>query len=127
VIQLHALNGKMAGKQWVVRHFPVHLGRDRTCDVSLDEPGVWDKHAQIARDDSAFLFRVHSPALATVNAEPVSERPLRNGDIIELGGAQLRFSLSPTRPRSVWFRETLTWLGLAALCVLQAWLIYLLT
>ena len=127
MVQLQALNGKLAGKQWFVRHFPVQLGRSQACDVPLDEAGVWDKHAQIARLDNVFSFRVHPPALATVNREPATEHSLRNGDTIELGGAQLRFSLSPTRPRSVWFRETMTWLGLAVLCLLQVWMIYLLT
>jgi predicted component of type VI protein secretion system len=128
MVQLQALNGKMAGQQWVARHFPVQLGRARTCDVALDEPGVWDKHAEITRTDETFAFSVHPPALATINRETVQpQRSLRNGDVIELGSARLRFSLSPTRHRNMLVREILTWVGLAVLCVLQAALMYSLT
>jgi predicted component of type VI protein secretion system len=127
MIQIQVLNGKMAGHRWVARRFPVQLGRGRTCDLSLDEPGVWDRHAEITRTDDAFAFSVHSPALATINAEPATDRPLRNGDIIELGGVQLRFSLSPTRHSGLALREAITWLSIALLCAAQAALIYLLT
>ena len=127
MIQLQSLNGKTAGHQWVSRRFPVQIGRARSSDISLDEPGVWDRHAEITEADKTFSVRVHSPALATINGEPLIERPLRNGDVLELGGVQLRFSLSPTRHRRMALREALTWIGLLLLCAGQAALVFFLT
>ena len=127
MIQLQALNGKTAGHQWVARRFPVQIGRSRNSDVPLDEPGVWDRHAEITEADKSFSIRVHAPALATINGEPLTERTLRNGDVLELGGVQLRFSLSPTRHRRMALREALTWIGLLLLCAGQAALVFFLT
>ena len=127
MIQLQTLNGKTAGRQWVARRFPVQIGRGRTCDVSLDEPGVWDRHAEINETGNSFVVRVHSPALATLNGESLNEQPLRNGDILEMGGVQLRFSLSPTRGRNMVLREAMTWIALALLCVVQAAVVYYLS
>jgi len=63
-------------------------------------------------------------ALVSVNGQPAQEAVLHNGDVIALGSVRIRFALSPTRHRSLRFRESLTWLGLAALCFGQATLIY---
>jgi hypothetical protein len=62
-----------------------------------------------------------------MNGEPVTQGRLRNGDTLELGGVQLRFSLSPTRHRHMVLREALTWSALALLCLVQAALVYFLS
>lgn len=126
MIQLQALSGKLAGTRWVARHFPVHLGRGAGCEVLVDDPGVFERHAVVLQSDSAFIFRVMPPAIASVNGEPVQEKALRAGDVIEIGSAQLRFGLSPTRHSSLLAREILTWVGLALLCLAQVALVYLL-
>jgi hypothetical protein len=66
-----------------------------------------------------------SEAFVAVNGQRL-EQPLvlRNGDVIELGAVKLRFGLSPTRQRSLRFREAVTWIALAALCLGQVALIY---
>ena len=125
MIQLTVLNGKQAGSQWVARRFPVRLGRATTCDVCLEGDGVWDRHAEITlRRPDGFMMTVQEEAIAMVNGQAVRETILRNGDQIDLGSARLRFALSPTRQRGLRWRETMTWLALAALCVGQGALIY---
>lgn len=125
MIQLTVLNGKQAGSQWVARRFPVRLGRAPACEVCLEGDGVWDQHAQIIlRRREGFILTVQEEAIAAVNGHPVRETLLRNGDEFDLGSAKLRFALSPTRQRGLRWRESLTWLALAALCVGQGALIY---
>jgi hypothetical protein len=127
VIQLTALHGKQAGTDWVARRFPVRLGRSAACEVCVEDDGVWDQHAEISlRRAEGFVVRVQGDALAAVNGHSVQEAVLRNGDVIELGAARIRFALSPTRQRSLRLREILTWLALAGLCVGEAALIYFL-
>ena len=127
MIQLQSLNGKTAGRQTVVRRFPVRIGRTSSCDVVIEEPGVWENHGTIEARGTEFVFTAQTPALASVNGEAVGERVLRSGDVLELGSAQLRFGLSPTRPRGMRVREALTWGGLILLCVIEAGLLYLLS
>ena len=125
MIQLNILCGKKAGARWVTRRFPVRIGRAPNAELCLDDDGVWDYHLEIGlRPREGFVLSVQSGARASINAQPVEQVFLRNGDLIELGAARLQFSLSPTRPRGLRWREILTWLALAALCLGQVALIY---
>jgi predicted component of type VI protein secretion system len=133
VIQLQSLSGRTAGQQYLARRFPVQIGRASDCHVQVEEAGVWDRHAAIVlQPDGTFVLRVNSPALASINSEPIQGESgsapgiLHNGDVIELGSAKIRFSLSPTRHRDFRLRELLAWLAFAALCLGQVAFIYLL-
>lgn len=125
MVQFTSLAGPTAGTSWVVRRLPACLGRSPQCQVQIATEGVWDQHARVSLTNrSHIVLTVLGQALAYVNGQPVQQTVLRNGDIVELGAAKLLFSLSPTRPRSLVWREVLTWLGLAAMVVGQAALIY---
>jgi pSer/pThr/pTyr-binding forkhead associated (FHA) protein len=124
VVQLDILSGKQAGTQWVARRFPFHLGRSPQAALVLEEPGVWDRHAEFAlRPDEGVVVSA-TDASIIVNGQPVRQAILRNGDLIEAGSVKLRFGLAPTRQRSLRFHEAMTWLALAALCLGQVVLIY---
>jgi hypothetical protein len=126
VVQLNILTGKKAGTEWVARRFPFTVGRSSQDALSLDDEGVWDLHLKfdLLRHKGAVL-EMASEAFVAVNGQRL-EQPLvlRNGDVIELGAVKLRFGLSPTRQRSLRFREAVTWIALAALCLGQVALIY---
>lgn len=125
MIQLKAFSGRKAGTYRIAPRFPVRIGRAPTSDLCLEEDGVWDCHLQIElRPPDGFFLSVQPGTSATINAQPVQGALLRNGDIIELGAAKLQFSLSPTCPRSLRWREVLTWVALAALCLGQVALVY---
>ena len=125
MIQLKVLSGKKAGTELVARHFPVYVGRSSTCELCLDEPGVWDKHFQIELNPTRDFFLVADPlTVVTIDRRAVQQATLRNGDIIEMGLAKILFGFSPTKQKSLALREWLTWIGLAALCVGQVLLIY---
>jgi hypothetical protein len=125
VVQFQILTGKQAGTTWVARRFPVQIGRSPKADLCLNEEGVWEQHLVIhLRPDSGFEAVVPEPALASVNGQPFRQAALRNGDVVALGALQVRFGMSPTRQRSLRFRELLTWFALAVLSLGQGVLIY---
>jgi hypothetical protein len=125
VVQLDILSGKQAGTQWVARRFPFQLGRSTQATLVLEEPGVWDRHAEFAlRPGEGLVISATMDAAIVVNGRPVRQAVLRSGDLIEAGSVKLRFGLGPTRQRSLRLREAMTWLGLAALCLGQVVLIY---
>jgi len=125
VLQFTILNGKQAGTQWRARRFPFRIGRSPDADLRLEEEGIWDSHLAIElRPPEGFVLSVQSTAFASIDSQPVQHAILRNGDIIELGAVKMQFGLAPTRPRSLYFREFLTWIVLALLCLAQIALIY---
>lgn len=125
MIQLKILSGKKAGSEIVACHFPFWVGRAAECHLSLDDPGVWEKHFQIQlNSEDAFLLVTDANTSAVIGGKPVREIPLRNGDLIEIGSAKILFALSPTKQKSLRLREALTWIGFAALFLVEVALIY---
>ncbi len=125
MVQLQILSGKQAGASWVARRFPVRIGRAPSSDLQSEEEGVWDQHLRLEfRPAEGFVLSTQPQALATLNHEPVQTAILRNGDLIEIGSLKLRFWLGETRQRGFRLRETLTWIGIAAVCLGQVALVY---
>lgn len=125
MIQIKVVSGKMAGAQLVARHFPFYVGRSSACELCLDEPGVWDKHFQINLNSTREFFLTTEPQTSvTIDGKALQQAVLRNGDVIEMGQAKILFGFSPTKQKSLMAREWLTWIGLAALCAAQIFLIY---
>ena len=125
MIQLQVLAGDCAGSDRIVRRFPCRLGREKDADLKLAAPGVWERHAELSLDPEAgFLLQARPEALALVNGAAAQSVQLRNGDVIELGGAKLRFWLSRVHQRTFRVREAVTWAGLVALGGAQLMLIY---
>jgi pSer/pThr/pTyr-binding forkhead associated (FHA) protein len=109
----------------VARHFPVRVGRIVESSLCLDEPGVWDRHFELALEfPGGVRLKSNSEAITWVNGERVGDALLRAGDLIEIGSVQMRFWLSPTRQRSLRVRETATWLMFGLLSLGQIGLIY---
>lgn len=124
MLQLNLLNRRAAGNEYVARRFPVFIGRAPDAHLRLELEGVWDRHARILlHPKREFVIEALADATLLVNGHPVTTAPLRNGDVIQLGAAQLRFSLSPTQSRQLKFREVLTWTMFVALCVGQILLV----
>ena len=125
MVQLDILSGKKAGTQWVARRFPFSLGRSPQAALVVEEPGVWDRHAEFSmRSGEGIVLSAATDASVIVNGQPVRQTTLRNGDLIEAGSVKLRFGLGPVRQGGLHVREAIIWLGLAALCLGQIGLIY---
>lgn len=124
MIELHIVSGKQAGRRWAVRRFPFRVGREATADGPLAEDGVWEGHFELRRKkDEGWSLYSRPDALTRVNGKAETECRLRNGDTIGVGAVELRFWLASVSQTSLRWREWATWCGLAALVLLQAWLI----
>jgi pSer/pThr/pTyr-binding forkhead associated (FHA) protein len=126
VVQLQVLSGNRSGAVFRPTHFPIRAGREPGLDLSLDDPGVWQRHFLIDWRSEGLVLQTETEALLSVNDSPVQRAILRNGDIITLGALKIRFSFSPVRQSSLAPREWLTWIALGALCLGQVALVYLL-
>lgn len=125
MVQLAVLHGRAAGREITARRFPLRLGREADAHLRLEDDGVWTHHAEIHLvQPDGFVLAAQPDAVTAVNGHPTTAAVLRNGDVIELGAARVRFAFAPTRPRSLRLREALTWVALGALCAGQIALIY---
>lgn len=125
MVQLHILSGKKAGSPWVARRFPFGIGRSSRSTLSLDDPGVWDDHAEISvRPEEGVVLKSSVEASTLLNGERIQQAILRNGDLIEIGSVKLRFNLSATQQSGLRVREVMTWVALAMICLGQVALIY---
>jgi pSer/pThr/pTyr-binding forkhead associated (FHA) protein len=127
VVQLDILSGKKAGASFVARRFPFQIGRAAGAGLVLEDSGVFDRHATLTvhRRESIALT-IEEGALASLNGDPIQTAALKNGDVIQLGAAKVRFTIAAARQRSQGWREVATWIGLGLICMAQVGIIYLL-
>lgn len=127
MIQLKVLSGTKAGASVVARRFPFRVGRSPKANLQLDDPGVWDEHLRIAFVRAeGYVLKTEKNALITLNGQSVDSGILRNGDVIGLGSAKVQFWLAETGQVALGAREVLTWVTIAAVCLGQVALVYLL-
>jgi hypothetical protein len=125
MVQLKVLSGRSAGAIVVARRFPLWVGRASGCDLQLEEPGVWDQHFSIRLNPGAgFELDTEPNALVSANGHPVQHAVLRNGDVLEVGGAKLQFWLAEAGQRGLQLREVLFWTIVSLVTLAQVLLIY---
>lgn len=125
MVQLKLLSGKQAGAIFVARRFPVRIGRGARSTLRVDDDGVWEQHLELDLSPAqGYVLRVRQDALATVNGQPIKTDRLRNGDAIEIGSLKMQFWLGDARQKGLRFRESLVWLGIAAVSVGQVAILY---
>ncbi len=75
---------------------PVTIGRHPDCDVVLNDAEVSRQHAEVRREDGAFVVLDLGSLNGTrVNGAGVKQpRPLQDGDEISIGGHVLHFELA---------------------------------
>ncbi len=80
------------GKRTVLSNGRVVVGRSRDCDVTIDDPNVSRRHAELREQDGGWVIAdLASTNGVKVNGRRVSEQPLEPGDEITLGLARLTF------------------------------------
>ncbi len=125
MIQLRIVSGAQAGRVFQAHRFPVCIGRAADSDLRLAEDGVWDRHLRIELEPGeGFVLSLEPGAFGVLNGQTFQSSALRNGDLIEIGQTKIQFWLSEAKPRSLRWRESLTWILLALLCLAQVALIY---
>ncbi|MEQ2006674.1 MAG: FHA domain-containing protein [Limisphaerales bacterium] len=124
MVQLRVLNGSRAGTAQTASRFPCTIGRSSGDDLQLVEAGVWENHLQLdLRVPDGFRLSRLGQGRASVNGSEFDELLLRNGDVIELGAVKVQFWLGEVRQSDNRARETLVWIGLVALVLLEGALI----
>lgn len=75
---------------------PCLIGRDRRCDVVLDDPRVSRRHAEVRLRLGRFtLADLGSTNGTRLNGRPVSEAALADGDLVAIGPATIVFRAGP--------------------------------
>ena len=127
MIRLQVINGGRAGEVFEVSHYPAVLGRSAALPICLEDPGVWDKHARIELDPAeGFSLVIEPKAIGSVNGNPVESARLRNGDLIDLGSARLRFWISDPERKSLVWREAVVWIGLVGITIAEGLVLFFL-
>jgi len=86
----------------MVRHSIVRstcrLGRSKNNEITLRDSSVSRRHAEIHRDvgDEFTLIDLNSLNGVFVNGEKIGRYKLQEGDLIEIGDVELKFTLMPT-------------------------------
>lgn len=69
------------------------IGSDPQCDIHIDSLAVHTRHASIStRDGKSVLRDLQSPEGTFVNGQKIGERPLEDGDLIQIGKHTLSFA-----------------------------------
>ena len=80
------------GKAFELSKDRVIIGRLPESDVTVSDPGVSRRHAEVRRQDAGYLVADLGSTNGTmVNEARVSERTLENGDRITVGSTVLEF------------------------------------
>jgi hypothetical protein len=91
--RLVVVDGPVHGRQFSLGRQLTTIGRSIGCHVTVEADDVAYDHARIVRTDHGWQIELIGSATGLlVNDDPVRDvRPLRNGDIIKVGPARLRF------------------------------------
>ena len=83
------------GKNTVLSGSRLLIGRSRDCDVTLDDPNVSRRHAELRNEDGRWIVTdLGSTNGIKVNGRRVEgPQSLKRGDVIELGTARVTFEL----------------------------------
>ena len=91
--RLVVLDGPVHGRQFSLGRQSTTIGRSIGCHITVEADEVAYDHARVVRTGDGFQIEAigGAPGLA-VNDDPVREaRTLKNGDVITVGPARLRF------------------------------------
>lgn len=85
------LSGPDAGREFSLRSGTNMIGRQRSCEVRLDDPMVSRTHARVNITDHIEIIDLGSANGVEVNGSLISREVVRSSDIVTIGGAALSF------------------------------------
>ena len=91
---------KLRGKSFEINQDSMSIGRKDSADITLPDGSVSSHHADIIRTEQngqvCFILRDNDSTNGTkVNNEPITERVLRNSDLISFGHVEVPFDGAP--------------------------------
>ena len=88
------LEGGLAGKKFVAGSKPLTFGRGDENDIVLTTPSASRLHAELRQEAAGFVLYDRGSTNGTwVNGAPVTVRPLKSGDQIQIGDEIFRFDV----------------------------------
>jgi anti-sigma factor RsiW len=88
---LVSIQGAAAGTAFAVFAGESRIGRSRDCEIRISSPSLSRVEASILAESDALEIRaLHERAPVRVNGEPVRSGPLRDGDLVEIGGERFQ-------------------------------------
>lgn len=92
-LQLIVREGATPGTQTAVNGTRVTVGRQRSCNLTLDDSTVSREHAALIRRGEAWwVIDLGSTNGTRVNGTAAAEQPVSPGDMIEFGGVTVEFA-----------------------------------
>jgi Protein of unknown function (DUF3662)/FHA domain len=81
------------GRRYEIAKRAVVIGRSRDCDVTLDDPNISRRHAEVRQEDGGYwVVDLGSTNGIEVNGSRTDRAELAEGDLIVLGRTTLTFS-----------------------------------
>jgi predicted component of type VI protein secretion system len=88
-----------AGVAHPLNHRSTTIGRDASNEIVLKDPGASRFHGEIRSESGGFALHSMGSAGAKIGGAPIaSPRMLKEGDLLEIGFAEFRFSQRPLPP-----------------------------
>jgi two-component system sensor histidine kinase AtoS len=92
--ELVVISGRYRGHRIPVQKETLRIGRDRSCDVPLDDEAASRVHVEILRKGAQLVIRdLQSTNGTFLNDARISESPLQNGDRISIGDTVMLLQL----------------------------------
>ncbi len=100
-ITLNVLAGPEQGQIFKIARPTTTIGRSNTCEIMITDPLVSRQHCQIVLGMGGISLKdMGSTNGTTLNGNRVTESPLRNQDVISVGGTRFRFAVEVSKESS---------------------------
>ncbi|MBV1877076.1 MAG: FHA domain-containing protein [Pseudomonadales bacterium] len=87
--------------QLVVSRDITTIGRKSDCDISIKDPAISGNHAEIHKAGDGYIVKdLNSTNGIMVAGNKVMQHNLKHNDVVAIGEHQLKFLISPVKPRS---------------------------
>jgi chromosome segregation ATPase len=93
--ELVVRNGRLSGTRKPLGPSLTLFGRAEGCDVRLNVDGILPFHCALVRGADGFVVRALPGAVTQLNGQPVTESPVRDGDLLAVGPFQFHVTLAP--------------------------------
>ncbi len=120
MFRLTVLEGKRKGQHFDILFYPFVVGNNVEADLRMPDIGVWSNHVAIELEAGGepHLKRL-GEGVVSVNADPVTFSKIHNGDLIAVGAAVFRFSLSPASLKNLGPIPVFVWFIIGAVVLLE--------